>query len=66
VSNPFDGDETDYLVLVNEQDQHSLWPAPIAVPPGWRVVLAEASRERCLEFVENRWIDMRPRSLRPA
>ncbi|MFI2508936.1 MbtH family protein [Streptomyces sp. NPDC018972] len=62
-TNPFDDTEGRFLVLVNDEGQHSLWPSFAAVPGGWTVVLEENSREACLEFVEAHWTDLRPRSL---
>ncbi|HYB38186.1 MAG TPA: MbtH family protein [Mycobacterium sp.] len=50
--NPFDDDNGTFFVLVNDEDQHSLWPAFIDIPAGWRVVYGEASRAVCLEYVE--------------
>lgn len=63
VTNPFEDAESDYLVLVNGEGQHSLWPVFVAVPAGWEVVFGAAGREACLEYVEENWTDMRPRSL---
>jgi glycopeptidolipid biosynthesis protein len=62
--NPFDDESANFLVLVNEEEQHSLWPAFADVPDGWRVVLADADRAACLDYVERHWSDIRPRSLR--
>ncbi|MER7183389.1 MbtH family protein [Streptomyces hyaluromycini] len=63
MSNPFDDTEGTFLVLVNEEGQHSLWPAFAEVPAGWTVVLAETDRQSCLDYVEEHWTDMRPLSL---
>lgn len=63
MSNPFDDKSASFLVLVNEEGQHSLWPAFIAVPAGWSVALAATDRPACDEFIEAHWRDMRPRSL---
>lgn len=63
-TNPFDDDEGSFTVLVNDEEQHSLWPAFAAVPAGWRVVFGEASRGRCLEYIEQNWTDIRPKTLR--
>jgi MbtH protein len=63
MSNPFDAQDAQYLVLRNEEGQHSLWPDHIAVPPGWHVVLAASDRAACTAFIESAWTDMRPRSL---
>jgi len=62
--NPFDNPEGRFLVLVNDEEQHSLWPASRAVPAGWRIAHAEDSRQACLDYVENHWSDLRPLSLR--
>jgi MbtH protein len=63
VSNPFEDPDARYQVLVNDEGQHSLWPATIACPDGWAVVHDADSRSACLEYVETRWTDMRPASL---
>jgi MbtH protein len=63
-TNPFDDDNGTFFVLVNDEDQHSLWPTFIDVPAGWRVALGESRRADCLAYVEEHWTDMRPRSLR--
>ncbi|OMC39929.1 protein mbtH [Mycobacterium sp. GA-1841] len=65
-SNPFDDEDGTFYVLVNDEDQHSLWPAFADVPAGWQVVFREASRAACLSYVEEHWADLRPRSLREA
>ena len=62
-TNPFEDADGVYLVLVNEENQHSLWPHFIPVPDGWRVVFGEASRQACLDHGEANWTDMRPQSL---
>ncbi|WP_030245249.1 MbtH family protein [Streptomyces sp. NRRL S-350] len=64
MANPFENEEGQYLVLANDEDQHSLWPAQIAVPAGWRAVHGVDSRPACLEYIERTWTDMRPASLR--
>lgn len=65
-TNPFDDDNGTFLVVVNDEEQHSLWPAFAAVPAGWRSVFGEDSRANCLAYVEEHWTDMRPRTLREA
>ncbi len=65
-TNPFDDDSGAFCVLVNDEEQHSLWPAFAEIPADWRVVYGEASRSACLDYVEQNWADMRPRSLREA
>lgn len=62
-TNPFDDADGRFLVLVNDEGQHSLWPSFAGVPGGWTTVLEEATRDACLEFIESNWTDLRPRSL---
>lgn len=64
--NPFDDENGLFYVLANDEEQHSLWPAFADVPPGWRIVFNENSRAACLDYVEENWTDMRPKSLRDA
>lgn len=63
MTNPFENDEGRYVVLVNDEGQHSLWPTFAEVPQGWAVVHTEDSRQACLDFIEKNWTDMRPKSL---
>ena len=63
MTNPFEDQDASYVVLVNDEGQHSLWPVFADVPDGWRVVFGEAGREECLGFIEESWRDMRPQSL---
>ncbi|MEU4685890.1 MULTISPECIES: MbtH family protein [Streptomyces] len=65
-TNPFDDENGTFHVLVNDEGQHSLWPVFADVPDGWRVVLGDAPRDECLEYVEENWTDLRPKSLREA
>lgn len=65
-TNPFDDDNGAFFVLVNDENQHSLWPVFADIPAGWRVVHGEASRAACLDYVEKNWTDLRPKSLRDA
>lgn len=64
MSNPFDDADSSFLVLVNDEEQHSLWPAFAPVPDGWRQVAGPAARQECLDHVEANWTDLRPLSLR--
>lgn len=63
-SNPFDDDNATFLVLVNDEEQRSLWPTLADVPAGWRVVYGDADRAACLDYVEQNWTDIRPKGLR--
>ena len=64
MTNPFEDENGTYLVLVNAEEQHSLWPAFAEVPAGWRVVFGEDTRAACVAYVEEHWTDLRPKSLR--
>lgn len=58
-----DDDKTIYLVLMNCEEQYSLWPKHIAVPNGWKVC-KEGNKAECGAYVNEVWTDMRPLSLR--
>jgi MbtH protein len=61
--NPFEDPDASYLVLINAEGQHSLWPAFADIPEGWSSIFGEAGHQECLDFIEKSWRDMRPRSL---
>jgi MbtH protein len=66
-NNPFDDQDGRFLVLVNDEEQYSLWPTFAAVPAGWTVVFGGpdgTDRDSALRYVDETWTDMRPRSLR--
>jgi MbtH protein len=63
MTSPFDSENGEYLVLVNAEGQHCLWPTIIDVPPGWSVRHGPGTRADCLDFIETHWTDMRPASL---
>ncbi|MFJ3882554.1 MbtH family protein [Streptomyces sp. NPDC090077] len=65
-TNPFDDADGRFLVLVNDEGQHSLWPSFAEVPGGWTEAFAENTRDACLDFIESHWTDLRPRSLAAA
>jgi len=63
----YDEDDTtfwDWMVLINDEGQHSLWPAVNAIPAGWHAVGPTGAKSVCLAYVEEHWTDMRPHSLR--
>ncbi|MFD1831404.1 MbtH family protein [Streptomyces desertarenae] len=63
MTNPFDDAEGTFHVLVNDEGQHSLWPNFVEVPAGWRAVVEDRPRQECLDYIEENWTDMRPKSL---
>jgi MbtH protein len=63
MTNPFDDEDGDFLVLVNDELQYSLWPSFREVPAGWTAVGPRGKRAECLSYIEENWTDMRPKSL---
>jgi MbtH protein len=61
-----DGSDPTYLVLVNHEDQYSLWPKSKSVPLGWRETGFAGDKATCASYVDAVWTDMRPASLRAA
>jgi MbtH protein len=61
----FDREDETFIVLVNHEDQYSIWPHWKAVPGGWTAVEGvKGDKKTVLEYVDRTWTDMRPRSLR--
>jgi MbtH protein len=56
--------EPDHVVVVNSEEQYSIWPAGRQAPQGWTTVGQPASRGECLDRIAELWVDMRPKSLR--
>lgn len=63
MDNYFENPDGTFLVLVNDEGQHSLWPTAVITPPGWTAAYGADSRQACLDYIERTWTDMRPRSL---
>lgn len=59
-----DQDRTIYKVVVNHEEQYSIWPADRENPLGWRDAGKTGMKADCLEFIKEVWTDMRPKSLR--
>lgn len=57
-------DDTQMKVVINHEEQYSIWPADRDNPLGWRDAGKVGSKEECLAYVEQVWTDMRPLSLR--
>ncbi|MDL5598931.1 MbtH family NRPS accessory protein [Bacillus subtilis] len=51
-------------VVINAQGQYSLWPAGKPMTSGWSAAGMRGERQVCLDYINEHWIDMRPRSLR--
>ncbi|MDT3400291.1 MbtH family NRPS accessory protein [Streptomyces sp. B1866] len=58
--------EERYLVVVNGEEQYSIWDASAPLPDGWRAEGHAGSRDECLAHIERVWTDMRPLSVRRA
>ena len=63
MTNPFDDQNGTFFVLVNDEGQYSLWPGFMNIPAGWTTVHRPGSRQACLEYINQTWADMRPKSL---
>lgn len=57
-------DDRDYRVLVNVEEQYSLWLASLEIPKGWKDTGKFGKKADCLAYVREVWTDMRPLSLR--
>lgn len=57
-------DTTVYQVVVNDEEQYSIWPDYKEMPLGWRAVGNSGSKQECLDYIKAVWTDMRPLSLR--
>lgn len=54
----------EFVVVVNVEDQYSIWPGFREVPAGWESVGVRGGRQECIDYINSVWTDMRPRSLR--
>jgi MbtH protein len=54
----------EFVVVVNHEEQYSVWPASRTPPQGWREVGKRGSKAECLRYIGEVWTDMRPLSLR--
>jgi uncharacterized protein YbdZ (MbtH family) len=59
-----ENDTSEYVVLINAEEQYSLWLSDVRVPEGWTRVSGPAPKAECVAYVDRVWTDMRPRSLR--
>jgi MbtH protein len=57
-------DKTIYKVVVNHEEQYSIWPADRENPLGWKDVGKNGLKPECLSYIKEVWTDMRPLSLR--
>ncbi|MBM4200437.1 MAG: MbtH family protein [Gammaproteobacteria bacterium] len=62
----FDDEEAIFNVVVNHEEQYSIWPDYREIPNGWSAVGVSGKKKECLAYIEQVWTDMRPLSLRKA
>ena len=60
----FDDEEITFEVVLNHEEQYSIWPADRDVPAGWRAEGTTGTKDECIAHIEQVWVDMRPLSLR--
>jgi MbtH protein len=53
-----------HLVVVNDEEQYSIWPKGRDLPAGWRPDGFTGTEDECLAYIDETWTDMRPASLR--
>lgn len=53
-----------FLVVINYEEQYSIWPKYKKIPHGWKPIGGPRTKEQCLSYIEKVWVDMRPLSLR--
>ncbi len=61
---PSQNDEPLFTVIVNAEEQYSIWPPDKEIPPGWKPTGKVGTKVDCLNYVKEIWTDMRPLSLR--
>lgn len=57
-------DDITYNVVLNDEEQYSVWPVHRSIPAGWRAEGTQGTKTECLEHIDRVWTDMRPLSLR--
>ncbi len=62
----FDREDTIFDVVMNHEQQYSIWPSYKAIPLGWSKVGVSGDKKTCLEHIDKVWTDMRPLSLRKS
>jgi MbtH protein len=55
-----------YAVVVNHEEQYSIWPAERELPLGWTATGKTGGKQQCLDHINEVWTDMRPLSVRRA
>ncbi len=58
--------EQQYRVVLNDEEQYSMWPVDRDLPQGWREEGTTGDKQKCLTHIDRVWTEMRPRSLRES
>lgn len=58
--------ELEYTVVVNHEEQHSIWPTFKTIPAGWHEIGFRGSKQQCLDHIEKVWTDITPKSVRES
>jgi MbtH protein len=64
MSQKYEDDGIEYTVVINAEEQYSIWPTYKSLPDGWREVGKTGNKPDCLSYIDEVWTDMRPLSLR--
>lgn len=62
----WDDEAAEFEVVMNHEEQYSIWPSYKEMPGGWHAVGKKGPKADCLAYIEEHWTDMRPASLRRA
>ncbi|SFL37700.1 MbtH protein [Gracilibacillus orientalis] len=54
----------EFIVVVNNEEQYSIWPINREIPVGWKSASFTGNKADCLDYIEEQWVDMRPKSIR--
>jgi MbtH protein len=57
-------DSRTYTVVINDEEQYSIWFTDRNLPPGWQEIGKQGTKSECLAYIDEIWTDMRPLSLR--
>ncbi len=60
----WDAEDTVFAVVINHEQQYSIWPTYKAIPDGWSTVGVTGTKQECLDYINVHWTDMRPLSAR--
>lgn len=62
----FNQSDVTFTIVLNPEEQYSIWPTSKSIPPGWYAIGFEGTKEVCLDEISKLWKDMRPKSLKES